>query len=179
MAFIRNETAYYNAVQDRIRANARIGWVRDAGREKVNQIEEYVRNRARPGRPDFWSSMLDSIDNRGRLSVRQQEVVEAAMARAQQARETRLAEQAQTSRHVGALKTRITIAATVSFTTHYKTEYGITYVYGLTDGDGNVIVAKTTRPLEWERGQSITCTAYVAEHLIRDGVQQTRINRIK
>jgi uncharacterized protein (DUF3820 family) len=68
----------------------------------------------------------------------------------------------------------------VKFETDWETDFGTTYLYGLKGPDGNVIMIKSSRWLEIERGDEVTIKATIKEHFTNDnGVKQTFVNRAK
>lgn len=175
---VYNENAYENAIARRIRANAVKGWIAQFGEDKVELIRTYVRKRQ--STPGFWADMFASLQGYGRLTERQSLAVLAIIEKNKEKNEARLVSDRETSNHVGTVGERNQFTCTVQFVTSYQTAYGPSYVYGLKDTEGNVIIAKVSKPMaNWERGLTLSFSAYVKGHGERDGVKQTIINRIK
>jgi hypothetical protein len=157
--------------------------------------EETCRMLWHPARPTgaFLDKMRDALDQWGGLSDNQtkavREALEKSLKRADE-RDAKIAAQREADLkggYIGTIGKRSEITATVSFVTDYETQYGVTYIYGLRDADGNVIIAKGQRLSAgeaggWkaiERGDKLRLTAYVKDHGVRDEVKQTIINRVK
>lgn len=81
------------------------------------------------------------------------------------------------SSYVGQKGQRIEFTGTVTFVTHFEGSFGVTYITGLTDEAGNVIIQKGVHI--GTKGQRLHVKATVKEHGIRDGVRQTIITRPK
>ena len=79
--------------------------------------------------------------------------------------------------YVGQIGQRIEFTGTVTFVTHFEGTFGITYITGLTDEAGNVIIQKGVHI--GNKGDRLHIKATVKDHGIRDGVRQTIITRPK
>ena len=86
--------------------------------------------------------------------------------------------QAATSQWLGTIGTRIELTATVTFKTSFDGTFGTVTVTGLEDAAGNVIIHKGTG-FYCEKGDTVTITATVKDHSVREGVKQTIITRPK
>lgn len=175
---VRNESAYQAAIARNIRANAQKGYMARYGDEATVVLAAIDDNSHKQG---FWASLAQAVEQYGRPTDKQHAAVLRILADMQAKREEYRRRDAAVSQHVGVVGQRLKTTVTVAFLTQYKTEYGTQYITGLRDASGNVLIAKTSRPVGdcIERGDGLTITAYVKAHGERDGVQQTMINRIK
>jgi len=134
---------------------------------------------------DFFAKMADSLAAWGGLSDAQTEVVRKGLQKAldraagidaeTNARKARDA----ASQHVGVEGQRGEFEAVVEFSSSYNTQFGVNYVVGLRDANGNILIIKGTRSMGVVKGQQVKFTAFVKGHGERDGVKQTILNRVK
>lgn len=86
----------------------------------------------------------------------------------------------ESSKYVGEIGQRITIqVAELKLLSSWDTEWGTTFLYKITDTDGNTLVWFASRGL-WEEEQNAkTIKATVKDHTERDGIKQTVVTRCK
>lgn len=210
--FIENEVRYEAAKQARIKMNARVGrsrrWMAahaDAQRlsDWLFEVNEFAPKpndqgiwKSHPAAPrgEFFAKMTDALREWGGLSDGQTEAVRKGLQKAldraagRDAAITAQREADLRSVHVGVVGKRGEFTAKVAFRTDYSTQYGITYITGLRDADGNILIAKGS-PLIYKDakgdespaqvGMTLRLTAFVKAHGEREGVKQTMINRVK
>ena len=210
--FIENEVAYEAAKERRIKMNARTGrsrrwkeahadaerleaWLNESG-EFAAQINDQGVWKNHPAAPrgEFYANMADSLREWGGLTDGQTEACRKGLQKALERAEGReAAKDAQReidlqSQHVGTVGKRGDLEAVVEFTTTYETQFGTSYIYGLRDAGGNVLVIKGSTPVGvWGeyafspiiKGEKISFTAFVKAHGEREGVKQTILNRVK
>jgi hypothetical protein len=158
--------------------------------------EEICRTVRHPAAPkgEFYAKMTDSLHEWGGLTDGQTEAVrkglQQALDRAAGRDEALNARREADLRsvHVGVVGKRGEFTAKVAFRTDYSTQFGITYITGLRDADGNILIAKGS-PLMYkdakgdespvQQGMTIRFAAFVKAHGEREGVKQTMINRVK
>ena len=143
---------------------------------------------------DFFAKMADSLADWGGLSGAQTEAVrnglQKALDRAAGRDEAINArrEADLRSAHVGVVGKRGEFTAKVAFRTDYSTQFGITYITGLRDADGNILIVKGSPVMYKDAkgdespvqvGMTIRFTAFVKAHGEREGVKHTMINRVK
>lgn len=136
-------------------------------------------------RGEFYAKMYDSLLEWGGLSDGQTEAVRKGLQKALERAEGRDAAKAAQreidihSVHVGVEGQRGEFEAVVEFSISYETQFGVSYVVGLRDAGGNVLIIKGSRSLGVVKGQKIQFAAFVKAHGERDGVKQTILNRVK
>ena len=134
---------------------------------------------------EFYAKMTDSLNEWGGLSDAQTDAVRKGLQKAldraagldaeTNARKARDA----ASQHVGVVGKRGDFEAVVEFKASYETQFGVSYIAGLRDADGNILIVKGSTPLQADKGQKIKFAAFVKSHGERDGVKQTILNRVK
>jgi hypothetical protein len=145
-------------------------------------------------RGDFYGKMLESLHEWGGLSDGQTEAVRKGLQQALDraaGRDAAINAQREAdlrSVHVGVEGKRGEFTATMSFQTSYDTQFGRTYITGLRDAEGNILIAKGS-PVMYkdakgdegpvQKGMTIRFAAFVKAHGERDGVKQTLVNRVK
>ena len=127
--------------------------------------------------PDFVADVISKGRKYGTLSDAQVAAVNKAVER----------ELAKTQTGwVGTVGERATFDVTVIFVTFYEGTFGKTYVHGLKDAAGNVIIHKgnallvdiiDSYPRQIKKGEQIRFSATVKEHGTREGVKQTIVAR--
>lgn len=130
----------------------------------------------------FLLKMREDLDEWGRLSDKQTDVVRKALARAEQWEverqkklELRRAEDA-ASEHVGTVGERQTFHLNCFKRIELDGRYGVSYLHLCKDQNGNVVVYRGTQM--WREG-AVRVSATVKSHEVRDGVRQTLIGRPK
>lgn len=120
---------------------------------------------------EFWDGFRESFFQRAEApTARQIELVDAEVARRSQNA---------SSAFVGALGAKIEVSVTVErIITLPNYGFGISYINLLRDDRGNLLVYKGLSDLG-NVGETSTIKATVKEHSVRDGVQQTVIQRPK
>jgi len=188
---IINEDAYDAAVKRNILANARKTFL-----ATVPRAEEII-FAVGAGYSDngkyaegFMGSMAYSLDTYGKLTPAQC----AAVLKGIDARATRKTEWADqkaalnASRvHLGTVGAKLTVTITIAHMVVLEGMYGTSFLYICEDADQNVVIYKgTSATFSFTadgavrvKGDSLTITATVKEHGVRDGVKQTVIQRPK
>jgi hypothetical protein len=201
--FIENEARYEAAKQARIKNNARVGrsrrwfaahadaqrlsdWLNENGEFAMQEVEPGIwkRHPAAP-RGEFYGNMTENLREWGGLTDGQTEAVRKGLQKALdrvagldaelEARKVRDA----ASQHVGVEGQRGEFEAVVEFSISYNTQFGVGYVVGLRDANGNILIIKGSRSLGVVKGQQIKFAAFVKAHGEREGVKQTILNRVK
>jgi hypothetical protein len=197
-----NEFAYVNAAVARIAGN----WVRgnrtrwfaahaDAQRlqdwllsqgEFAGTYDDRGNHRAHPlairgngGFIDLLRKLAADLDECGGLSDKQTDIVRKALANQERfatERKAKYAAQDASSQHIGTVGKRENLTLTVQWVKYFEGAFGATYVHGLKDATGNVVIYKGSKCLG-EKGATVTVKATVKEHGERDGVKQTIIAR--
>ena len=201
--FIENEARYEAAIQARIKINASKGRSRrwkaahaDAERLEawLDQTGEFADQhrgdgiwKSHPAAPrgEFYAKMGKSLREWGGLTDSQTEAVRKGLQQAlDRAAGRELAKTAQReidlqSAHVAVVGKRADFEAVVDFSTSFETIYGTSYIYGLRDAGGNILIIKGSTPVQISKGQKVKFAAFVKAHGERDGVKQTLLNRVK
>jgi hypothetical protein len=188
---IINEDAYDAAVKRNILANARktfLATVPRAG-EIVFAVGAGYSDNGKYAE-GFMGSMAYSLDTYGKLTPAQcAAVLKGIDARA--ARKTEWADQKaalNASRvHLGTVGAKLTVTITIAHMVVLEGIYGTSFLYICEDADQNVVIYKGTSATFGftadgavrVKGDSLTVTATVKEHGVRDGVKQTVIQRPK
>jgi len=201
---INNEARYEAAKQRNIRNNRRVGahrrWVEsnpnaeraenflfgagefanvsyvDADGEERSSIHP-TRKAAFGG---FFSKMADTLAEWGALSDNQTDAVITMIDRAEDRIAKRAKENARmqaASKHVGTIGERIDITGTIVFVVQFTGRFGFTYLTGIKDRDGNILIQKGVSI--GKQGDELSLKATVKAHEVRDGVNQTIITRPK
>ena len=132
----------------------------------------------------FLLTLRDNLHEYGGLTDKQTDVVRNAFLRkcqnvaAYNRRKIEERERNLKSKFVGEINERRKFDLVIKFIASFESRYGTTYINVMEDCDGNVIVGKGTKRYG-EKGQSIKVVATITKHNIREGVEQTIINRPK
>lgn len=175
--FIENEDAYQRAINARIKAAivAKHGPIWKATHADHAVINEWLQ--ANYDRSEFAKSLFHSLCDYGKLSDKQTQAVRECIAQDEARKAARKAVDS-VSQHVGTIDSRHRFdALTVTFITSYSTAYGVTYITGFKDNAGNIIIAKG-KSLNLDKGDTVSLIARIVEHGMREGICQTRINRV-
>jgi hypothetical protein len=192
---IENPVAYERARHRNIIANAQLTFSRTypefreildfiaAGRKyKDNQVCGYEEG--------FLGSLAHAYDTYGKLTSGQV----GAVMKSIEKRNARRAEWADkkaaldaTRQHVGTVGEKITLTLTIRHIVTLDGTYGTSYIYIMEDADQNVVIYKGNSDVVFMgadglprgKGDTLTITATVKEHGVRDGVKQTVIQRPK
>lgn len=121
---------------------------------------------------DFIAKVMEKGAKYGSLSAAQVDAVNKAADRDLERQAVN-----QGSQWVGAVNDKIEFTATVTFVTGFESRFGYTYVTGLRDDAGNILIQKGVSI--GDKGDRLTIKATVKEHAVRDGVKQTIITRPK
>ena len=129
---------------------------------------------------DMLWSFKEQLENWGRLSEKQIDIVRKAFARKQQwlaeAEERKAArvEELKGSKHIGEIKQRLVLDLTVGKVLEFEGQWGFTYIHLCQDADGNQVVYKGSK--RFAKGP-LKVKATIKAHDMRDGVAQTLIAR--
>ena len=188
---IHNETAYASAVKRNIIANARKTFLStvDRAEEIVSAVGAGYEENGKYAE-GFMGSMAHALDTYRKLTPAQC----AAVLKGIDARAARKAEWADqkaalnaTRVHLGTVGAKLTVTITIAHMVVLEGMYGTSFLYICEDADQNVVIYKGTSPTFCftadgavrGKGDSLTVTATVKEHGVRDGVKQTVIQRPK
>lgn len=134
------------------------------------------------GFDDYWrkeepiiQSIVSKLVKYGTMSEAQATLIQkllgqiANRAAADAERAARIAQEKETSKHVGEVGARMDFELTISFCTSFDTQYGTMHVHSMKDAAGNVVVYKGAKI--GERGQSLLLKATVKSHSEYKGVR--------
>jgi hypothetical protein len=196
MKIIEHEDAYNRAVKRNIIENAHKTW--RANTDRAEEIESAIdagRTTDDYGMPsgyadNFMGSMARAFDTWGKLTPNQS----AAVIKGIDARAARRAEWADKQaainaqrQHLGVVGEKITLTLTIRHVVALDGMYGTTFIYIMEDANQNVVIYKgNSDVVAWTpegacrtKGDTLTITATVKEHGVREGVKQTVIQRPK
>jgi len=203
---IENESAYISAAVARIAGNwvkgNRTRWFAahaDAQRlqDWLNSSGEFAcdwdrngNHKAHPlairgngGFIDLLRKLAADLRECGGLSDKQTEIVRKALANQERFAAERAAKTAQlraadaaTSQHIGTVGERTNFELTLTWVKYFEGTFGATYIHGLKDAAGNVVIYKGSKCLG-QKGDTVKVKATIKEHGERDGVKQTVISR--
>lgn len=127
---------------------------------------------------NFFYSMQNAFSQYGVLTDKQEAACRKIMADRIERKAAAIAADSG-SQHVGTIGKRQEFAnLTCTFQTGFETAFGYCYLHGFKDSAGNVIIYKGSNKIA-NRGDVLTIAAMVKAHGIREGVNQTIINRPK
>ena len=191
---IENPVAYENAIKRNIIANAQKTW--RANTERAGEIESALIDGIsyndygdfKGYNDDFMGSMAKAFYTYGKLSPKQSEVIlkgiDARIARKAEWADKRAVLDA-TKEHVGTIGQKITFTLTIVHIVVLEGIFGTTYIHIMEDADKNTVIYKgNSSVVGWTpegavrvKGDTLTITATVKEHGVRNGVKQTVIQR--
>lgn len=131
------------------------------------------------GFTDLLRKLKEDLRECGGLSDKQTEIVRKALANQERfavERKAKFAAQDASSQHIGTVGKREVFALTVTWVKYFEGTFGATYIHGLKDAAGNVVIYKGSKCLG-QKGDAVSVKATVKEHGERDGVKQTIITR--
>ena len=185
---IENPVAYENAIKRNIIANANKTWYKNTAR--ASEIDEEL-NAGRLGKgyvDSFIGSMAHAYDKYGKLTEKQSQAIlkgiDARIARKAEWADKRAVLDA-TKEHVGTIGQKITFTLTIVHIVVLEGIFGTTYIYIMEDADKNTVIYKGNSSViafnpegaVRVKGDTLTITATVKEHGVRNGVKQTVIQR--
>jgi len=193
---IENPVAYNNAVKSYIIANAQKTWRTKT--ERAGEIESAliagIKHNSRgdfAGYEDsFIGSMASSFYKYGKLSEKQCAAIlkgiDAKIARKAEWADKEAALNASRT-HLGEVGTKLTLTLTIGHIVVLDGVYGTSYIYIMEDADKNIVIYKgNSNVVGWtpegtvrSKGDTLTITATVKDHGVRNGVKQTVIQRPK
>jgi len=195
-AHIENPVAYENAVKRYIIGNAQKTWRKITPR--ADEIESALvvglvyndRGDFKGYSDDFMGKMAYSFYFFGKLSPKQCEAIlkgiDARAARRAEWADKKAALDA-TREHIGTVGEKVTLTLTVGHVVVLEGSYGTTFIYIMEDADQNTVIYKgtstavlfTPEGIARGKGDTLTITATIKEHGVRNGVKQTVIQRPK
>ena len=128
---------------------------------------------------DLLHKLAADLRDCGGLSEKQTEIVRKALANQERfaaERKTKFAALNASSQHIGTVGKREVFDLTVQWVKHFEGAFGATYIHGLKDAAGNVVIYKGSKCLG-QKDAALKVKATVKEHGERDGVKQTIISR--
>jgi len=191
MANIEHKAAWEAGRKRNILANARKTWLANTPRaHEILDATEAGRNGRESYNDNFMGSMARALDTFGKLSPKQCEaILKGIDMRAAKKAEWASKQAALDAKrqHVGTVGQKITLTTTIRHIVVLEGMYGTSYLYILEDADMNVVIYKgNSNVVGWTpegavrgKGDTLTITATVKEHGVRDGVKQTVIQRPK
>jgi len=193
---IMHPGAYEAAVKRNILHNARTTYIRNT--PDFGDIFDFLMAReARDARGSlieggtFLSKMAYALDTYGKLTPNQTDAVRRSMAQAADRKAEWADKKAALNAkrvHLGEVGAKLTVTLTIVHVVTLESAYGTSYLYICEDADQNVVVYKGNSGAFFfkadgdglrGKGDSLTVTAVVKEHGVRDGVKQTVIQRPK
>ena len=189
--YIENEAAYERAIARRIAANREKGrlarlpatmkaYLAQPGKPEVIAALRAAVARNANRRPGFLEALLHGFEQWGSLTEKQEAAILTAIARDEERAAARLIENAAlaaTSNYVGKLKERLTMRVTLERRWEMDGFYGPCDGHIFADAAGNRLVAIGS-PVAMEVGETRTIKATVKGHEERDGIKQTKVNRV-
>lgn len=199
---VENDSAYINHGAARITAN----WVKGnrtrwfAAHADAQRLSDWLLEQGEfgpaPDHNDIWRShplaikgnggfidllrkLAQDLDECGGLSDKQTEIVRNALARQETfvaERKAKFAALDANSQHIGTVGERTQFELTIGWVKYFEGTFGATYIHGLKDAAGNVVIYKGSKCLG-EKGATVKVKATIKEHGERDGVKQTVITR--
>lgn len=206
-AIIEDEVAYEKGKQARIRHNRMIGnqkrWVAESGQEIVDLCHDFLFGHGqfshvptidrhgvewlephpviKAANGKFYHSLAQSILEFGRLTPNQEKAALKLIETGKQRIAERIAakeEKAASAKHIGQIGERRQFDLTVKFTTQFETRFGTSFVHIMEDAEGNVVVYKGSKVIG-QKGDTLSISAKIKEHGVRDGIAQTIISHPK
>lgn len=192
---IENPAAYERAIHRNILENARKTFSRTYEDhveicDFIDTGRYYHDNGVITYKEGFVGSLAHAYDMYGKLTLGQVNAVrksieQRAARKAEWAKEK--ADQKANCTHVGVVGEKITLNLTIVHVVVYESAFGTNFIYIMEDADHNVVVYKgNANAVAWSpegyprgKGDTITITATVKEHGVREGVKQTVIQRPK
>jgi hypothetical protein len=185
-ANIEHEAAWLAGRKRNILMNARKTWLANTPRaHEILDATEDGRNYDNGNmsyKEGFMGSMAQALDAYGKLTPKQSEAVlkgiDARAAKKAEWASQRAALNANRV-HVGTVGQKVTLTITVVHLVVLEGMYGTNYIFICEDADQNTIIYKGKSDCMPGKGHTVTVTATVKEHGVRDGVKQTVIQRPK
>ena len=185
-ANIEHEAAWLAGRKRNILMNARKTWLANTPRaHEILDATEDGRNYDNGNmsyKEGFMGSMAQALDAYGKLTPKQSEAVlkgiDARAAKKAEWASQRAALNANRV-HVGTVGQKVTLTITVVHLVVLEGMYGTNYIFICEDADQNTIIYKGKSDCMPGKGHTVTVTATVKEHGVREGVKQTVIQRPK
>lgn len=186
-ANIEHEAAWLAGRKRNILMNARKTWLANTPRaheilDAVDAGRAYDNNGRESYKEGFMGSMAQALDSYGKLTPKQSEaVLKGVDARAAKRAEWASEKAALDAKraHIGNVGDKVTMTLTVVHVVVLDGMYGTTYIHICEDADQNVVIYKGTSNAMPGKGHTVTVTATIKEHGVRDGIKQTVIQRPK
>lgn len=176
---IDNPSAYQDAVQAHIRANARIG--RERRWYEADDTRRALIQALGQSRNNFAAKLLEGFSEYGSLTENQERAARNMLERdgvRQQERQEARAREAEISQHVGIEGQRQDFTLTIRVRLEFESQFGTMYIHIMHDASGNVVIYKGSATLG-DKGETVTFKATVKRHDVREGVKQTVVARPK
>jgi hypothetical protein len=186
MANVEYQEAWEAGRKRNILMNARKTWLANTPRaheilDATEDGRDYDNGRV-SYKEGFMGSMASALDNFGKLTPKQSEAVlkgiDARAAKKAEWASQRAALNANRV-HVGTVGQKVTLTITVVHLVVLEGMYGTNYIFICEDADQNTIIYKGKSDCMPGKGHTVTVTATVKEHGVREGVKQTVIQRPK
>lgn len=187
MANVEHQAAWEAGRKRNILANARKTWLANTprGNEILDATESgrvYSDYGNMSYKDDFMGNMARVLDTFGKLTPKQSEaILKGIDARAAKKAEWASEKAALDAKraHIGTVGQKVTMTLTVVHLVILDGMYGTTYIHICEDADQNIVIYKGTSNAMPGKGHTVTVTATIKEHGVRDGVKQTVIQRPK
>lgn len=184
---VEHPAAYAKAIKRNILENARKTFERTyADAEAVLDFIAAGREWHSDGRvthkEGFVGSLAQAYDSFGKLTEGQVNAVRKCIVQREERRAEWANEKAALDAkraHVGTVGQKATMTITVVHLVILEGMYGTTYIHICEDADQNVVIYKGNSSAIPGKGHTVTVTATIKEHGVRDGVKQTVIQRPK
>ena len=187
MANVEYQEAWEAGRKRNILMNARKSWLANTPRsheilDAVDAGRAYDNNGRESYKEGFMGSMAQALDTFGKLTPKQSEAILKGI-------DTRAAKKAEWASekaaldakrsHIGVVGEKVTMTLTVVHIVVLDGMYGTTYIHICEDADQNVVIYKGKSEAIPGKGHTVTVTATIKEHGVREGVKQTVIQRPK
>ena len=105
--------------------------------------------------------------------------VETFSKKIEDAEKTLSSKEADSSEYVGEVSEKISITAKYNRSFHFESTFGTQYIHRFTTEEGNTLVWKTGKSLDFEEGKEVSITGTVKSHDEYRGEKQTQLIRCK
>jgi hypothetical protein len=173
--YIENPDRYNQAIQARIKANARQSRVRKF--HEATPDWEAIQNFIYSKRGNFFDSLANSLNEWGALSIKQVEAVRKIMAQ-DAAKKAEWAARDASSQWIGIVGDKITVEAVVESQKWCEGDFGGYFSTKFRTAEGNIVIHFGSIT-SLGKGDKVKVTGKVKALKERDGVQSTQISRPK
>lgn len=176
MTIIENIAAYERAKEARIKANARKGRS-DRFKAEHEDWEALVDFITANAGNHFWRSIEEQWIEWGTLRPKVVEIIRERIA-GDDSRKAAQAERDALSDYIGEVGGKIEVEATVSFQTHFHSDFGVVYITGFLTDDNNIIIHKGAQPT-YETGKLVDATHYAFSRQVKEKAPIEKGDRVR